>query len=483
MFDLRPVLYVIGILLAILAAFMLIPAIFDYISNEQEWKGFLMSSFITVFVGLSLALSNKGSTRTALNIRQAFILTSVSWLVVCAFGALPFTFATKPVSFTDGFFETMSGLTTTGSTVLVGLDNMAPGILLWRSILQLIGGIGIIVVALAILPMLNIGGMQLFKTESSDKYEKVVARTAHLSFAIGVVYLLLIIACTLCLIWAGMSMFDAINHAIPSLSTGGFSTYDASVGHFNSVKIEVVLTFFMILGSLPFVLYVTALQGNPKALLKDSQVRWFLSIVSLSVLACSIWLSLVKDMNFFTALRHTSFNFVSIISTTGFVSLDYNQWGGFSVIVILVLTIIGGCTGSTAGGFKVFRCQISYEAAKSQIKHLIHPHAILRPRFNGKPLSEDAISSVMAFTILFAFTFLVVTTILSLCGLDFITSVSGAATSLSNVGPGLGNLIGPAGNFAGLSDTATWTLSFAMLLGRLELFTILVLFVPSFWRD
>ena len=242
MFDLRPVLHVIGILLSILAAFMLIPALVDYLSRNDEWKGFLLSSFITVFVGLSLALTNKGATKTALNIRQAFVLTSLSWLVVCGFGALPFTFATNPVSFTDGYFETMSGLTTTGSTVLTGLDNMPPGILLWRSLLQLIGGIGIIVIAVAILPMLNIGGMQLFKTESSDKYEKVVARTAHLSFAIGGVYILLIVACTVCLVWAGMSLFDAINHAIPVLSTGGFSTYDASVGYFKSVKIEIVLT-------------------------------------------------------------------------------------------------------------------------------------------------------------------------------------------------------------------------------------------------
>lgn len=482
MFDLRPILRVIGILLSILAGFMLIPALIDYIDNSTEWKGFLISAFITVFVGLSLALSNKVAA-SVLSLRQAFVLTSVSWILMCGFGALPFMFSNNPVSFTDAYFETVSGLTTTGSTILVGLDNMPMGILLWRSLLQLIGGIGIIVIAVAILPMLNIGGMQLFKTESSDKYEKVVARTAHVSFAIGGVYILLIVACTACLVWAGMSLFDAVNHAITALSTGGFSTHDASIAYFNNIKIEIVLIIFMIFGALPFMLYVIALQGNPKALFKDSQVKWFLSIIALSIISCSIWLYFANDMNFGTALRHTSFNFVSIITTTGFASVDYNQWGGFSVIVVLLLTLVGGCTGSTAGGYKVFRCKIAFEASKSQVKRLIHPHAILRPRFNDKTLSDDVISSVMGFTILFLITFIVVSTILSLCGLDFITSVSAALTALSNVGPGLGNVIGPVGNFAPLSDTATWTLSFAMLLGRLEIFTIMVLFVPSFWHD
>ncbi|PIR37191.1 MAG: potassium transporter TrkH [Alphaproteobacteria bacterium CG11_big_fil_rev_8_21_14_0_20_39_49] len=482
MHNFRPVLYAIGILLTTLAVFMLIPAVFDYMSQDQEWVGFFLSSFITFFVGLSLTLTNKGKS-APLNIRQAFVLTTFSWLALVSFAALPFKFSAAGLSVADAFFESMSGLTTTGASVMTGLDDMPPGILLWRSLLHWIGGIGIIVVALAVLPMLNIGGMQLFRTESSDKTEKILPRTAQISIAIGSVYLLLTVICYIMLIWAGMSHFDAINHAMSTVSTGGFSTHDQSIGYFNSIHIEYIVIFFMLAGGIPFVLYIHLLQGNVSALHKDSQVRWFLTIVALSALACAIWLTLNNGMDLTYALRVSLFNLVSIATTTGFASTDYSIWGGFPVTLIFMLSVVGGCTGSTTGGIKVFRYQVLYQTAKAQINHLIQPHAVIRPRFNGKPLSEAITSSVMSYIILFAFSFLVVALILSLCGLDYISSMSGAAATLANVGPGLGDVIGPAGNYADVPVLAKWVLSFAMLLGRLEIFTILVLFSSYFWQD
>jgi len=482
MFNFRPVLYAIGILLTILASFMLIPAIFDYLAHDQEWVGFLLSAFLTFFVGLSLTLTNKGQTGN-LNIRQAFVLTTGSWLALATFAAFPFKFSGMGLSFTDSFFESMSGLTTTGATILEGLDQMPPGILLWRSILQWIGGIGIIVVALAVLPMLNIGGMQLFRTESSDKSEKILPRTTQISFAIGSVYLLLTVICCIMLIWVGMGQFDAINHAMTTVATAGFSTHDQSIAYFNNPNIEYVMSFFMLASGIPFVLYINALQGNIKAFNKDSQVKWYLSIIILSVFICSLWLSFVKDIHYFEALRLSTFNIISITTTSGFASADYSQWGGFAITLIFLLSVVGGCTGSTTGGIKIFRFQVLYKTAKTQINHLIQPHAIIRPRFNGKPLSEAITGSVMSYIILFAFSFQVLALILSLCGLDYISSMSGAAATLANLGPGLGDTIGPAGNYATVPSTAKWVLSFAMLLGRLEIFTLLVLFSSYFWQD
>jgi trk system potassium uptake protein TrkH len=482
MYNFRPVLHAIGILLTILAAFMLIPAIFDYMSQDQEWVSFSLSSFITFFVGLSLTLTNKGKAAN-LNIRQAFVLTSGSWLALVTFAAIPFKFSDMGLSLTDSFFESMSGLTTTGATVLTGLDSLPPGILLWRSILQWIGGIGIIVVALAVLPMLNIGGMQLFRTESSDKSEKILPRTAQISIAIGSVYLLLTVICCILLIWVGMSHFDAINHAMTTVATAGFSTHDQSIAYYNNPKIEYVMSFFMLASGIPFVLYINALQGNIKAFNKDSQVKWFLSIVGLSIVVCSAWLSAYKGLPFSEALRLSTFNIISVTTTSGFASDDYSMWGGFAITLIFLLSVVGGCTGSTTGGIKVFRYQVLYQTAKTQVNHLIQPHAIFRPRFNGKPLSEAITGSVMSYIILFAFSFLVLALILSLCGLDYISSMSGAAATLSNLGPGLGDTLGPTGNYSTVPTPAKWVLSFAMLLGRLEIFTLLVLFSAHFWRD
>lgn len=483
MINFRPILLVTGILLTILSIAMAVPAVVDIYYANEDWKSFLASAFFTCFVGGTLVLSNQGKIVT-FTIKQAFVLTTLSWLLMGAFSSLPFYFSNLGMSYTDAFFESMSGFTTTGSTVMTGLDNAPPGILIWRALLQWLGGIGIIVFAMAVLPMLKIGGMQLFRTESSDKSEKILPRATQISSMIGGVYISLTMTCFLTLWLLGdMMPLDAICHAMSAISTGGYSTKDASVGFYDSVLIEIIIIIFMLLGALPFVLYVQALQGNYKALFKDSQVKWFMSIVILSVSATAFWVNYDSNMPLLEAYRYASFNVISVLTTTGFVNTDYNQWGSFAITFIFLLSVMGGCTGSTSGGIKIFRYQVLYETAKSQITRLIQPHGIFPPLFNGKPISETITGSVMSFFILFAFSFTVLAILLSLTGLDYLTSMSAAAQAMANVGPGLGNIVGPAGNFSTLTDPAKWLLAIAMLVGRLEIFTVLVLFSKYFWKD
>lgn len=482
MIEYRPVLLVIGILLSVLAVVMLIPAVVDLFLNNNDWISFFLAAFLTAFVGISLILTNHGEN-VSLNLKQAFILTTLSWVSVVAFGALPFCFSEVKLSYTDAFFETMSGITTTGATVVVGLDYMPPGIVLWRSLLTGIGGIGIIVFALAILPMLRIGGMQLFKTESSDKSDKIMPRMTQVSLAIASVYFALFVACAISLWLAGMSGFDAINHSLPIISTAGFSTKDAGFLFFNSQAIEYIATFFMAASGLPFVLYVQFLRGDRRAFWNDEQVRWYIRILMGSIAIVTIWLYLFKDFQLDQAVRFASFNVTSVMTTSGFASADFAQWGGFFDIFIFMIFVVGGCTGSTTGGIKIFRFQILYQTAKAQLVQLIQPHAIVKMRYNGKAIPEGVTSSVMSFIILYGFSFMMVAIVLAFTGLDFITSMSASASAISNVGPGLGGLLGPMGNYSTISDLAKWTLSFAMLLGRLEIFTILVLFSPKFWKD
>lgn len=482
MLSFRPILYVNGILLSILSLTMLIPAAVDVAMSNPDWKTFAISSFFTAFFGITMILTNQGKIQN-LNLRQAFVLTTTSWLVLTVFASLPFMFSDLEASFADSFFEAMSGLTTTGATVMVGLDNFPPGILLWRAILQALGGIGIIVVAMAILPLLRIGGMQLFRTESSDKSDKALPRARQVSSSIMGIYVLFIGLCFVLYWMQGVGAFDAICHALTTVSTAGFSSHDASFGFFNDPALEIIAIVFMLLGSLPFVLYVQALHGRPQGIWKDSQVRWFAAVTTLAILIMTLWVANSQSLDFWNALRYSAFNVVSVITTTGYSTTDYSAWGTFAVTFFFLLIVVGGCTGSTSGGIKIFRYQILYQVAKAQIHHLIHPHGIFRPRFNDKPVTESASNSVLGFFILFAMCFQAVAILLAFTGVDYITSMSAAAATLANLGPGLGDTIGPKGTYAPLPDTAKWILSFAMLIGRLELFTVLILFSPQFWKE
>lgn len=482
MLDFRPVLYIVGILLTTLAAAMCAPLIADLVAGHANWQVFAGAAALTAFIGITLLLTTR-SPPARLTVRQAFVLTTLTWLALTLFAALPFAFADIELGFTDAFFEAMSGLTTTGSTVMTNLDAAPSGILLWRAILQWLGGIGIIVMSVAILPMLKIGGMQLFRTESSDRSEKVLPRVAQIASGVGFVYLGLTAACAL-LLWAvGIKGFDAIAHAMTTVATGGFSTRDASVAAFLNPSAEVIITVFMLSGALPFVLYLQALRGRPMMLWRDDQVRWFFSIVAAVILSVSVAHELSNEVGFGRALRESAFNTVSVMTGTGYSSANYAGWGAFSTGMFFFIMFIGGCAGSTTCSIKIFRFKVLYETANAQMKRLIRPHGVFVPKFNGQPITDEVSASVMAFFFLFAMSFTMLALLLHFIGLDFLTAVSGAATAICNVGPALGDIIGPTGNFSTLPDSAKWVLSAGMLLGRLELFTVLVLFAPWFWRS
>ncbi len=480
--DLQPVLFLVGGFLVLLAALMLVPALVDAAAGSPDWLTFLASALLTLFVGVSLTFATWWEGEITLHRRQAFLFTSVVWLAAAGFGALPFSFAELKLSYTDGFFEAMSGITTTGATVIVGLDHAPPGILLWRALLQWIGGIGFIAIGIAVLPALRIGGMQLFQTENSDRSEKILPRVAQLAGAIMTTYLGLTVLCAAAYGFVGMSAFDAIAHAMTTIATAGFANYDTSLAFFASPAVEWVAVVFMTAGGIPFVLYVRFLHGDTRALWRDTQVRWYLTILLVVSLVVAGWLHATQAILPADALRAAAFNVVSVVTTTGYASADYTTWGPFAVMVFFFLLFAGGCTGSTAGGIKQFRYIVVYEEAVVQLRRLMQPSGAFLPRFNGRPIPETVAIAVLAFFFLFALCTVTLAGLLALCGLDFVTSLSGAASALNNVGPGLGPIIGPAGNFASLPDPAKWLLAFGMLLGRLELFTILVLLVPSFWR-
>lgn len=481
MINVRLLFLIIGILLTVLSVFMLIPAFVDLHAGHSDWTVFMLSAFLTLFFGAGLYISNK-CERAELDLRSAFILTGLSWVSLSFFSALPLMFSELNLRPVDAWFETVSALTTTGATVLTGIDSMPPGILLWRSLLQWLGGIGIIVLAMALLPALKIGGMQLFRAESSDRSDKALPRAAQICTAIGVVYVLFTAVCAALLWGAGMTLFDAVCHAMCTVATAGFSTRDASIGYYNNAMIEVIIIVFMLLSALPFVWYIKAREGRYRDMFKDAQVRAFLLCALFAVTLIAFWLSAHKDIPFAAALRHAAFNTVSVLTTTGFASQNYAEWGTFAVALLFFLSVFGGCTGSTTGGIKTLRIVILIETARTQIARLIQPNAVVHPRFNRKIISKDVSLSAMSFVTLFGLSFIVITILLAMTGLDFVTAASASASSLANLGPGTGDIIGPAGNYASLSDFAKWILTFAMLLGRLEIFTILILFAPRFWR-
>jgi len=460
---------------------MLVPAIADAATDNPDWAVFLASAFVTLFVGGTLILTTRAKFSN-LVVRQAFILTTAAWVALAAFAALPFAFSNLGLSYTDAFFEAMSGITTTGSTVITGLDTAPPGILLWRALLQWLGGIGIIVMAISILPLLQVGGMQLFRMESSDSSDKAFPRVAQISAATAIIYTILTLVCAVAMWAAGMTPFEAAAHSMTTIATGGFSTSDASIGHFDSALMDWIVIIFMILGSLPFVLYFAMIRGNPRALVRDTQVQWFLITVAVSILLVAFWLVSKNDIELMRAIRLSSFNVVSIITGTGYASADYNAWGLLPVTAFFFFMFIGGCAGSTSCGIKIFRYQILFANARVQFRRMWQPNVVYSPRYNHKPIPESVTDAVMSFFFMFALIFGVLALALSLIGLDFVTAVSGAATAIANVGPALGPTIGPSGTFAPLPDAAKWVLSIGMLLGRLELFTVLVLFSPAFWR-
>lgn len=481
MFDLRPVGYVIGLLVACLGVTMLIPLAVDLQQGNRHTEEFASSALVTTLIGAFLVLSCAGSAARGLSVQQLLLVTVSVWAVLPLFGAIPFMVGATAASFTDAYFEAMSGLTTTGSTVFSGLDDLPHGLLLWRSMLQWFGGVGIIVVAMVFLPSLKVGGMQVFRTEAFDTMGKILPRAVEIARQISVIYTLLTAACFLAYLAVGMETFEALNHALTTLSTGGFSTRDASFGAWQGAP-EYVASAFMLLASLPFVRYVQLMAGSARPLWRDSQIRAFLGTVALLVLVLALYRVGANGDHAEHALRESVFNVTSIITGTGYASVDYQLWGGFPVAVFFFIGLIGGCAGSTCCSVKIFRYQILLSAIRVQIARIHSPSAVLAPRFRGRVVGEDVLDSVMAFFVMFVVAIAALTVALGLTGLDTITALSGAATALTNVGPGLGPEIGPAGNFGGLNDAAKWLLSLGMLVGRLEVMAVLALFSVPFWR-
>ena len=480
MYNYKTVFYTLGTLQIILGVFMLIPVIIQLIYNELD-SGFVSASIITIVFGVLFFLSNLDHNKN-IDLPQAFILTALSWLSIAIFGSLPFIFSKLSLNFTDAFFESMSGITTTGSTILTDLDNAPKAILLWRAILQWLGGIGIILMAITLMPIMNIGGMQLFKISSNDNAEKILPKSKEISMRLILIYSLLTFACALFYKLFGMNYFDSLTHSMTTIATGGFSNYNDSIGYFNNALIEINAVVFIILGSVPFIAYIKYLNGDKKVFYKDTQINFFIKTIVVSVIIIFIFLLFNNSDSEIFLLRQVIFNVVSILTGTGYVTTNYSDWGGFPLIFFLVLMFIGGCVGSTACGLKIFRIHILYKFFVIQLKKYIYPRGIFVLKYGDSILNEKFISSIISFVFLYIIIFFIITTLLSISGLDFITAVSGAATSISNVGPGLGGMIGPNGNFSLLPDFSKWVLSAGMILGRLELFAIIVLFLPSFWR-
>ncbi len=480
MYNYKTVFYTLGTLQIVLGVFMLIPVIIQLIYSELD-SGFVSASIITIVFGILFFLSNLDHDRN-IDLPQAFILTALSWLSIAIFGSLPFIFSELSLSFTDAFFESMSGITTTGSTILTDINNAPKGILLWRAILQWLGGIGIILMAITLMPIMNIGGMQLFKISSNDNAEKILPKSKEVSLRLITIYSILTFICAVFYKLFGMSYFDSLTHSMTTIATGGFSNYNESIGYFNNSLIEINAIIFIILGSIPFIAYIKYLNGDKKIFYKDAQINFFIKTIIVSVLIIFIFLIFKNyDSNNFL-LREVIFNVVSILTGTGYVTANYSDWGGFPIIFFLILMFIGGCAGSTACGLKIFRIHILYKFFVLQLKKYIYPRGVFVLKYGDNVLNEKFISSIISFVFLYIIIFFLITALLSLSGLDFITSISGAATAISNVGPGLGGMIGPNGNFSLLPDFSKWVLSIGMILGRLELFAIIVLFIPSFWR-
>ena len=480
MSNYKTVFFTLGILQIILGLSMIAPILAQFFYKELD-SSFISSGIVTIIFGVLFLLSNLDHDKK-INLPQAFLLTALSWLSIAIFGSLPFIFSEIELSVTDAFFESMSGITTTGSTIITNLNEIPKGILLWRGMLQWLGGIGIIVMAITLMPLMNIGGMQLFVISTSDTPEKILPRSKEIALRLILVYSGLTFICALFYKIFGMNFFDSIVHSMTTIATGGFSNYNESIGYFDSSLIEFTSIIFIILGSIPFIAYIKYLNGDKKIFFKDTQIKTFIKIVIFSSLLMYLYLIIKNQSSFETSIRHVVFNVISILTGTGYVTQDFSDWGQFPLIYFLILMFIGGCAGSTACGIKIFRVQILFQFITVQLKKIIYPRGIFKIKYENNNIDEKFLASIISFIFLYIVIFFVITALLSTSGLDLTTSISAAAASISNVGPGLGDIIGPDGNFSNLSDFSKWILSLAMILGRLELFAVLVLFIPSFWR-
>jgi len=482
MFDFKPISLVLGFLICATGFFLTVPLITEIIYKTDQWQIYAIPLIIYLIIGGSLIIMNK-DTEMKLNLKGAFFLTGFCWVVMALICTIPFMYAKTNLNFFDAFFESMSGITTTGSTTINNLEIQPKGILIWRALLQWLGGIGIIVLAISVLPFLKVGGMQLFHMEGDDPYEKFLPRISLVVKKIFLIYLGLTFICFISYYFCGMSIFDSLAHSFSTISTGGFSTHSNSFAFFKNDKILLVTIIFMLIGSFPFIILAQVSFKKPFILFQDQQIKLFIIIIV--CLITSLYL-LVGDQignSIYQKLIIISFNSISIITGTGFVSDNFEKWGNYSSILFLFVMFIGGCAGSTTGGLKIFRFQILFLSVKNHLKKLIKPHGVFASKFNGNNVSEATFDSVTSFFFVYILGFIIIAFLLSFSGLDLVTCLSAAATSISNVGPGLGEMIGPEGNFSQLSSYSKVILALGMLFGRLEILTLLILLSPFYWKN
>ncbi len=474
--------FALGIVLAIFGVAELIPAFVEWSISSAESTNFFLNAFFCMFFGGCLIVSNKSFDRR-IHIKDAFFMTTISWIVMSVFAALPFYTSNMNISFTDAFFEAMSGVTTTGSTILPKIEGLSYGVLLWRSIIQWIGGIGLVIFVIILLPTLRVGGMQLFQTESSDTSDKYIPKSGDIMKHLLIVYIGLTVLCGLSFYLEGMTLFDAINHALTTIPTGGYSTHDKSFGYFESISMQLTATIFMFLGGIPFILYVKMFYRRKFEFFKDEQVQIYTGIVVVLTILITGWFwTHDTDLTLSQSFSHSIFNVVSVITTTGYATIDYTTFTPFVTMIFFFLTYVGSCAGSTAGGIKIMRVSIISKAVENQINKMIFPNGFFPMKYQGRIIDETLVTTVLGFCGLYVLFNVLLTIALALLGLDFETAISGAATAIANVGPGIGDTIGPAGNFSSLPDSAKWLLCFGMLIGRLEILTFFVVFTPAYWR-
>lgn len=477
----RAAIHIASVFAIYLSFAMLVPAAVDLYFGNDDWRVFAFSAFFTGGLGLAAALATQGRA-PVITSRFGFLVVNLLWLTTSAIGAVPLLASSLDLSIADAAFEAVSGVTTTGGTVIIGLDSLPPGILLWRSILQWMGGLGVIALGLFVLPFLNVGGVSYFKIESSDIEERPFERFSTYTMSLISIYVALTVTCAIAYAAAGMPAFHAINHALTTIATAGFSTHDASMGQYgDNFAILWIGIVFMFIGALPFAIVILLAVAGRFEALRDPQIRVFASYVIVFILAVAIYMRVSSGVPFFEALTHSAFNFMSIITTTGYASSDYTAWGPFAVACAFVATFLGGCSGSTSGGIKAYRFLILFELLAHGLRRLVYPNTVQTVRYGDRPVDAAMQRAVVLFIAAFFVLWLITTIMLAATGLDLVTATSGALTALTNVGPGLGDTIGPAGNFSTIPDAAKWIMTAAMLLGRLEILAVLVIFTPVFW--
>lgn len=476
----QPVFMISGYILGILGLIMLIPAGLDFWEYEKIWSPFVPSAMVTIFFGFSLFLSNYTKVEK-ISLKQAYLVTVVSWCAVGVFASLPFLFSNSHYEFVDVFFETVSGVTGTGATIISDVESLPQAILLWRSILNFLGGLGIVIFAVALLPFLGIGGMRIFQRENSDSNDKFMPKFSYIAKRIVWVYTILAILCTAALYFCGMDLFDAVNHAMSAIGTGGFSTKNNSIEAFDSFSIECVIMFFMLSGSLPLTFYILLFRRG--AANKNDQVSMFLKMVFICGLFVSIYLFATSDYTLGQSLRYSFFSVISVMTTTGLSSVNFVEWGVWTSAVFMLLSLSGGCTGSTSGSIKTFRWQLVYAYLHKYMLSMVEPNRIIPLKVGNINPSQNVVTSVFVYVFSFIISMLLIGVIVSLNGVDFSTSLAASVACMTNVGVGSVEILGPSGNYAFFAAPVKYILCFAMLLGRLEVITVMVIFTKSFWRS